>query len=48
MSHISISLSLVHDSVEIYMDDLTVNGNTFQEGLINLKYALRHDPIFEQ
>jgi hypothetical protein len=28
---------LIHDCVEIYMDDFTVYGNTFKEALNNLK-----------
>ena len=31
---------LIHDYVEVYMDDFTAYGNTFQEALENLKKVL--------
>lgn len=32
---------LIHDCVEVYMDDFTVYGNTFEEDLENLERFLR-------
>jgi len=31
---------LIHDCVEVYMDDFTVYGNTFEEALSNLEKVL--------
>jgi hypothetical protein len=31
---------LIHDCVEVYMDDFTVYGNTFEEALANLEKVL--------
>ena len=38
---LSIFSELVHDYVEIYMDDFTTYGDEFQEGLSNLDKVLR-------
>jgi len=32
---------LIHDCVEVYMDDFTVYGNTFEEALENLEKVLK-------
>ena len=37
---LSIFTELVHDSVEIYMDDFTPYGSNFQEALTNLRKVL--------
>ena len=31
---------MIHDSVEIYVDDLSIYGNTFQEDMDNLQKVL--------
>ena len=33
--------NLIHDCVEVYMDDFTVYGNTFEEALENLEKVLK-------
>jgi hypothetical protein len=38
---LSIFLDLIHDCVEVYMDDFTVYGNTFEESLDNLEKVLK-------
>ena len=35
-----IFVDLIHDCVEVYMDDFTSYGNTFQEALDNLEKVL--------
>ena len=37
---LGIFVDLIHDYVEVYMDDLTVYGNIFQEDLDNLRKVL--------
>jgi hypothetical protein len=37
---LGIFLDLIHDCVEVYMDDFTVYGNTFIEALENLEKVL--------
>jgi hypothetical protein len=37
---LGIFVDLIHDYVEVYMDDFTVYGNTFEEALRNLEKAL--------
>jgi hypothetical protein len=33
---------LVHDYVEVHMDDFTIYGNSYKEALANLKSVLQH------
>ena len=37
---LEIFVDLIHDWVEVYMDDFTTYGNTFQEALDNLEKVL--------
>ena len=37
---LGIFVDLIHDCVEVYMDDFTTYGNTFQEALDNLEKVL--------
>ncbi len=38
---IGIFPDLIHDCVEVYMDEFTVHGNTFEEALENLEKVLK-------
>ena len=37
---LGIFVELIHDYVEVYMDDFTAYGNTFQEALDNIQKVL--------
>ena len=37
---LGIFVDLIHDCVEVYMDDFTAYGNTFQEALDNLEKVM--------
>lgn len=44
---LGIFVDLIHDYVEVYLDDFTVYGNTFEEALGNLeKVLIRCQEIF--
>jgi hypothetical protein len=38
---LSILLDLIHDTIEIYMDDFTPYGNSFEEALTNIEKVLK-------
>jgi hypothetical protein len=40
MSKLGIFFDIIHDCVEVYMDDFIFYGNTYQEALDNLEKAL--------